>query len=218
MATLPFALNPELTAQRNKANAQFGAVRAKETQSVDELKAQNLAQKSIQVGDMMPSFLLPNAVQKLISSSELNKGGLVINFYRGSWCPFCNLELNALRKILPQIRSYGADFVAISPETPDNSLTMVQKHNLEFEVLSDTENSLAKQIGIAFEVPNYLVKVYQSFGLNLDEVNGSIKFELPLPATYVIDKTGKVHFAFADEDFTVRAEPSDILKTLQKLA
>ncbi len=212
MAVIPFALNPEL-----QKLATEKPIYPQARQAIAEQKANLLAGQGIQLGDTMPDFELPNAVQKLISSKNLNQNGLVINFYRGSWCPYCNLELNALRKILPQIRHYGADLVAISPETPDNSLTWVQKHRLEFEVLSDTENHLAKQIGIAYEIPNYLVKVFVRFGLDISQHNGSQKFELPLPATYVLDKYGKIRFAFADEDFTVRAEPQAILKTLEQL-
>ena len=176
---IPFALNPNLQELKGKNIKKTSPEnQAKADQFLSELKEKMFAKNGIQVGNKMPNFILPNAVNKPISSAQfLRKGGLVINFYRGEWCPYCNLELSALRRILPQIRAYGADLVAISPETPDNSLTLIQKLHLEFEVLSDTDNQFAKQIGIAFEVPNYLVKVYQGFGLHVNERNNSDKFE-----------------------------------------
>ena len=206
-------------------------------QMINDLKKDNLSDQALKTGSKAPNFealapikqqgvgqrvndfLLPDAMGKFKSLTELMDGkkSLVVNFYRGMWCPFCNLELKALQKLLPKFKESGSDIVAISPQSPDNTLTTVEKRGLDFTVLSDLKNDVAKQFGISFPVPDYLVKVYAGFGLELEQFYDTSKIELPLPATYVIDDTFTIRFAFVQEDFTERANVDDILSVVQEI-
>jgi peroxiredoxin len=150
------------------------------------------------------------------SSSLLKKGPLVIVFYRGSWCPYCNIQLHTLQERLSEIRAEGGDLVAISPEKPDGSLTLIQKHNLTFEVLSDPNLKVARKFGLVYQLPKDLQKVYLSFGNDLTKVNGTKDWELPLSATYVVDRKGKIIYSFVDADYKKRADSDDILRALKK--
>ena len=141
---------------------------------------------------------------------------MVINFYRGGWCPYCNVELREFQKVLPEIKELGATLIAISPELPDNSLSTKEKNELDFEVLSDQGNKVAKDFGLVFEMADELKKVYDKFGLDIPKFNGDDSWEIPMPATYVIDSDGTVKFSFVDADYTVRAEPSDVIEALKK--
>ncbi|MEM6717142.1 MAG: peroxiredoxin-like family protein, partial [Cyanobacteria bacterium P01_C01_bin.147] len=140
-----------------------------------------------------------------------------IAFYRGGWCPYCNLELKALQNALASIQETGAALVAISPETPDNSLTTQEKNELAFPVLSDLDNQVARQFGLVFQLPASLRPIYDGFGIDLVAYNGNDQFELPIPATYVVQPNGEIVYAFADVDYTKRAEPSDVVNALKAL-
>ncbi|MDQ2177885.1 peroxiredoxin-like family protein [Marinifilum sp. D714] len=183
---------------------------------IQELRDMNFASQGLKVGDTIPMFILNNAKDQKVSSKEiLENNPIVINFYRGGWCPYCNLELRALQQFLPEFENLGTKLIAISPEKPDNSMSTVEKNELKFEVLTDTDNKLARDFGIVFEFPEYLDEAYNGFGLDLKKHNNSKKVELPLPATYVVDQTGTIRYAFADEDYTMRANPEDILEALK---
>ncbi len=186
--------------------------------STKELQEIELSKNAFKKGQTIPSFELTNASGVIIKSVELlRKGPLVISFYRGGWCPYCNMELRALQKVLDQIHDLGAELVAISPETPDNSLTTSEKNTLSFEVLSDIENIFARQLGLVFQMPEDLREVYHSFNLDVQKHNGNDDYELPMPATYVIDTGGKIILDFVPEDYTHRLEPEDVLKALRSL-
>ena len=125
---------------------------------IEDLKIRKIENDALKVGDKMPSFILPDANGKEISSDELlDNGTLIISFYRGGWCPYCNLELRALQNLLPEFEKYNANLVAISPEKPDNSLSTQEKNELKFPVLSDINNLVAKSMGLVFEVPKEVV-------------------------------------------------------------
>ncbi len=180
-----------------------------------QLADSGVASQSLKVGDRVPNIVLPNAVGRTVQLEELLKQGpIVLSFYRGSWCPYCNLELRGLQSALPQFEEYGASLVAISPETPDHSLSSVDKHSLTFEVLSDQGNRVARQFGLVFELPLALRPVYEQFGIDVPAHNGDESFELPIPATYVIDPSGIIQFAFVNVDYKQRAEPSDLIAAL----
>jgi len=184
--------------------------------SVNELKAS--PPHKISVGEAAPNFRLTDATGKVISlSNALRNGPVVLNFYRGGWCPFCNLELHALQRSLPKFKELGAQLIAISPEAPDNSLTTIQKHKLEFPVLSDLKCDVANQYGIVYTVPEYLRTTFEKFGLDLKKHNATDKLQLPIPATYVIDTNQVIQFAFANEDFTERADVEEIIKVLKRI-
>lgn len=183
-----------------------------------QLVQSDLAAQSIKRGDQAPSFALPNAVGKTVVLAELLKNGpVVINFYRGAWCPYCNLELHTLQEALPQIQALGAQLVAISPNTPDHSLSSIEKHALTFAVLTDAHNALARQYGLVFTLSEAVRPIYQQIGFDIPAHNGDNTWELPFPATYVVDQTGLVVYSFVDADYTKRAEPATIVAVLQAL-
>lgn len=177
-----------------------------------------IAEKSLKVGEKAPDFDLPNPNGESVNlHSLLEKGPVVLNFYRGGWCPYCNLELNTYQKHLDEINDLGASLVAISPETPDNSLSTAEKNDLKFDVLSDVGNKTANQFGLVFKLPSELHEIYLKFGINIPKFNGDDSWEIPMPGTYVIDKDGTVKYAFADADYTKRADPDEVISKLQEL-
>ena len=187
-------------------------------QANTDLGDSDILEQTLKVGDTIADFTLPNATGQPVSIKELlTKGPAVIAFYRGGWCPYCNLELKALQNALASIQETGATLVAISPETPDNSLTTQEKNELAFPVLSDVNNQVARQFGLVFKLPASLLPIYQNFGIDLVAYNGNDHFELPIPATYVVQPNGQIVYAFADVDYTKRAEPSAIVDALKGL-
>ena len=186
--------------------------------SFEKLYASQIAENAIIAGDIAPDFTLPNITGDLVSLYEvLNSGPVVLSFYRGGWCPFCNLELQALQAQLSEFRALGANLIGVSPETPDKSLSAIDKHQLEFEVLSDTGNITARQYGLLFTVYEEMRPLYLKWGLDVPASNGDDSWELPVPATYVIDTDSVVRAAHADKDYTRRMEPAQILATLREL-
>ncbi len=186
-------------------------------QATETLNRSGITERSLKVGDTVPNFTLPNASgQPIQIQTLLAQGPVVISFYRGQWCPFCSLELAALQKALPEIKALNASLVAISPQTPDNTLSTVEKNNLEFEVLSDAGNQVAKQFGIVYQLSEEMREVQKGFGVNLSESNGDASYGLPISATYVVGN-GQIVYAFTDPDFTKRLEPSEILAALKQL-
>jgi len=176
------------------------------------------AEKALNVGDTCPDFELGNAQGVKVSLSEqLKSGPAVISFYRGAWCPYCNLEIHALKNILDGFRQHGAELLAISPQVPDKSLSQINDLNLEFEVLSDIGNEIAKQFGLVFTVSPELRPIYDAFGIDIADHNGDNNFEIPMPATYIVDSDRKIRFGFVSADYTQRLEPSIIIEELQKL-
>jgi peroxiredoxin len=166
-------------------------VKTKMAAATQDLANSDLIDSSLKAGDCIPAFTLPNATGQQVDINELLKSGpVVISFYRGEWCPYCNLELRALQQALPKIQSQGANLVTISPQTPDLSLSTAEKHNLSFEVLSDVGNQVARQFGLVFTLPESLRPIYQAFGIDLPAHNGDQSFELPVPATYVVNTDG----------------------------
>jgi peroxiredoxin len=187
--------------------------------STATLKASGIEQRARGVGDLAPDLTLPDALGQSVHLQALwQRGPLVVIFYRGGWCPYCNLELQAWQQHLPGLVAQGASLVAVSPQTPDNSLTTAEKNTLAYPVLSDSTLAAAEAFGIAFTLHPELVDLYTSFGNDLPELNGNGKWVLPLPATYVIDREGRIVFAHIDADYRERAEPADVLAAVAKLA
>lgn len=177
-----------------------------------DLAATDILKRALKVGDRAPDFSLPDATGRKISLKEtLAHGPAIIVFYRGGWCPYCNLELRAYQRLLPDIRKAGAQLMAISPQTPDASLTTQEKNALAFPVLSDTGNASAKAFGILFDMPEYLSNLYAGFGNDLTKINAAGTWQLPLPATYVIGQDGIILKAFIETDYRVRMEPKEAL-------
>ena len=181
----------------------------------EELIAQHIKNNAQQVGDKVENFTLANHLGKNVELVDLlKKGPVVISFYRGAWCPYCNLELKALNDYLPQFKTKSAQLVAISPQLPDQTLTTAQKNELEFDVLSDVRNKVAQQFGLLFTLDRRIQELYTGFGIDFEQTYGDKTYQLPLPATYVINQNGIITYAFLNEDYTLRAEPSDVMTAL----
>lgn len=187
-------------------------------EATEKLTQSGITINSLKGGDKAPSFSLPAVNGKPVSSIQLlEKGPLIINFYRGGWCPYCNLELKAYQKILPEIKELGAQLVAISPNLPDKSLSTIEKNSLTFEVLSDIENKAAREFGLVFTLDDKLRPIYKQFGINIPEDNGDDSYELPFPATYVVSSDGTIVLAFVDADYTKRLDPAEVVRALKAL-
>jgi peroxiredoxin len=182
------------------------------------LKETGIEQLVPVVGDRFPRFTLPNAMSGAISSEGLlEEGPLVVVFYRGGWCPYCNLELRAYQDVLEKIAELGASLVAISPQLPEESLTTAQKLGLKFETLSDTGNSLAGHLRLAYSLPEAVKDRYRTFGNDLERINGDLSWTLPMPATFVVGTDGLIKSVFARADYGLRQEPEEVLEILAEL-
>lgn len=195
-------LEDQLAAQRERAYASRSPeerkLRSDAMQAIADLK---IAERALGVGDAVPRIILPDATGRAVDVSDLLASGpLVISFYRGGWCPYCNLELRALQSRLPDITAAGANLIAISPQLPDESLSTTEKNDLTFPVLSDHGNVVSHQFRLVHEIT----------------LGGEVA-EVPLPATYVVDTGGIIRFAFTDADFTKRANPDEVVSAVLDL-
>jgi peroxiredoxin len=184
-----------------------------------ELIASGAAQRAVKVGDRAPAFKLPDADGKEVSSAELlTAGPLVVTFYRGFWCPYCNLDLQAIQEALPDIAGRGATVVAISPQTAANSRRSMRDNKLTFAILSDARNDVAAGFGLRFKLPDYLIALYRDgFRNDLAVVNGDASWTLPMPARFVIDRSGTIAYAEVNPDYTRRPDPGELLPTLDRI-
>ncbi len=182
------------------------------------LTADAAAQRALGVGDRAPDFVLPNATGQSVRLSDLLADGpVVLTFYRGAWCPYCNTQLRDYQEALGAIEAAGASLAAVSPQTPDGSVTMQERNRLTFPVLSDVGNQVSRDYGLVFQVDDATRERYEAVGIDLAEANGTDTWELPVPATYVIDPSGVIRFAFVEADYTQRAAPRDVLDALGRL-
>jgi peroxiredoxin len=208
--------------QAERARAEGPPVSA-EHRLVMEAAARDLAaampDPGLHVGDEAPDFSLPNAYGKEVRLRDLlDQGPVVLTFYRGAWCPYCNLQLRGLQEALPAIERGGARLVAVTPQKPDKSRGQVAKEGYRFEVLSDLDDRVMKAYRLYFEVPPELSKVYQQLlSLDLAEYNGEGRYVLPVPATFVIGRDGVIRAAYANVDYRMRMEPAAILSALRAL-
>jgi len=187
--------------------------------ATETLENTGIAQKSPKKGDVLPAFSLPNHQGDDIALANLLKDGpVVVVFYRGGWCPYCNLELAAFQKSLADIKALNASLVAITPELPDASLSTKEKNLLAFDVLTDKNAEYAKSLGLVFTLPEELRPIYLSFGIDVEKHNGNGQFDLPLAATFVIAQDGTIASAFVDTDYTLRQDPSAVIEVLKSLA
>jgi peroxiredoxin len=178
-----------------------------------------LVKNAIQLGDKAPDFKLFNQLgQSVRLYSFLKRGPVVLTWYRGSWCPYCNMHLQYLQRNISIFKELGANLLALSPEKPDNSLNLKEKNELEFQVLTDLDNKVAKDYGIVFKLIDEVSNLYKNtFNLNLEAYNDSGSDELPIPASYVIDQSGIIRYSYVNPDYTQRAEPKDIIEALKSL-
>lgn len=216
-----------MTSLREQTDKKIADGRSKKPEfmkSVDDAIAKakqfNEGKNALELGSIAPSFELPNANNQPVVLSDLLKDGpAVITFYRGSWCPYCNLQLRALQSVLDEIHQLGAKLIAISPEVPDGSMSKSEIQKLNFTVLSDQDSRVGKKFGVAWTVPEVLqehMKVDRQ--LDLAKINNGDGTILPIPATFVLNKEGKVIWRFVDVDYRKRSEPSDIIKALKDIS
>jgi peroxiredoxin len=184
-----------------------------------ELVASGAPSRALKVGDKAPAFTLNDPDGHPVSSLDLlGKGPLIVTFYRGVWCPYCNMDLQALQETLPAFIEAGANVVAISPQTQVNSRKSVRTNALSFPILSDTHNDVAAAFGLRFELPDYLVDLYKMLKNDLPSFNGDPSWTLPMPARFVVAQDGTIVYAEVNPDYTHRPEPESLLQALQKLS
>lgn len=187
---------------------------------IQQLRTGAIQHRMLKVGDKAPAIVLGNAKGETVDvGTLLENGPVIVTFYRGGWCPYCNIELRAFQTVLPRIAAAGASLVAISPEKPDDSLSTAEKNALSFEVLSDIGHTVGRAFGLVYEFTDELRGAYQGFGLDIPAMNGTPgEWALPVSATYVIDSSGTIIYAYTDVDYRDRADPEDVLKVLAKRA
>ncbi len=190
--------------------------------NVMETAAKKLADQmpdpGLPVGSNAPMFELSNAFGKSVTLADmLQQGPVVLTFYRGAWCPFCNLHLHKLQEALPEFQQYGAQLVAISPQKPDKSAEQLKQEGYPFEVLSDLNSDVMKAYQLYFELEPDLLAVYKKFDIDLDEFNGEGRYSLPVPGTFVIDTKGVIRAMQAQTDYKKRMEPVDVLEALKRI-
>jgi len=209
-----------LKKELNKVNESFKKAVPKDMieffdNEIEKLAKSKLSDSILKVGNIIPEFSLKNAVGERVSVYDLlEEGPIILNFYRGSWCPYCNLELAAYQELLPEIHARGAQLVAISPELPDQSLNLIDKHALKYEILTDSYNKVAKAFGLVFELSEEMKKVYDTFGIDLEKSQGNTQSELPIPATFVVNESGKIILGSANIDYRERLEPEEAVSVL----
>lgn len=204
---------------RREAFAKSGSieVKTKYNEGLEAVANSGILEKALNVGDKALNFTLNNQNGEAVTLyNELKKGPVVLTWYRGGWCPYCNINLHFLQERLPEFKKEGATLLALTPELPDQSLNTSEKHQLEFSVLSDVANAIGKQYGVVFKLTKDVAEIYQK-NFDLHAYNGDESDELPLAVAYVIDTNGIVKYAFLDADYRKRAEPNDVLQVLKGL-
>ena len=191
---------------------------AAQSQGFRLMKLAQLAKQAKGVGHSAPDFELPQLRGTLFSlHTQLAQGAVVLNFFPGSWDPYSSLQLSALQQIQPLLHELGATLVAITPQQHRLNLLLEQRVGLTFPLLRDFDNQVARQFGVAVELPEVMIDYLEQLGMDVPEFNQTPHWVLPMPATYVIAPDGEICYSFVDEDFSLRAEPADILSAVQRL-
>uniref|UniRef100_B0T999 thioredoxin-dependent peroxiredoxin n=1 Tax=Caulobacter sp. (strain K31) TaxID=366602 RepID=B0T999_CAUSK len=186
--------------------------------AVAELIASGAPDRALKAGDVAPAFTLPDENGKPVSSKDLlARGPLVVSFYRGVWCPYCNLELAALEAARAEIEARGATLVSISMQTPVNSRKAARNNNVGFSILSDQGGEVTNQYGVRWHAPDYLQEIHKAVGADLTQFNGDDSWNLAMPARYVIGTDGVIVFAEVNADYTQRPDPSELFPVLDRL-
>lgn len=180
---------------------------------------ENRVAPGLAAGEQAPQFVLPNPEGEPVSLSErLAHGPVVLTFFRGDWCPICNLQLRALQRALPDIEGAGASLIAVSPQALSHALTLTEKAELSFDVLSDVEQTVMRDYRLQFTMPQLAKDVYLGIiALDLGKQNADGSWNLPVPGTFIIDQQGIIRERHVTADFTRRMEPDDVLAALDPL-
>lgn len=213
------SLNTELRAYYEARQQQIPAdIREVMDRAAADLATSGQTEQAPAVGEAAPLFTLPAVDGRSVALADaLAQGPVVLTFYRGAWCPYCNMTLRALQAVNDDITARGAQLIAVSPQIPDESLTLAEKHALTFQILSDLGCQTAKLYGLSFDIPQDLSNLYDALGFDLNRVNAGHARTLPLPSTFVIAPDGTITWTFVETDYTKRAEPSDILAALDRI-
>ncbi|MDZ7753103.1 MAG: peroxiredoxin-like family protein [Gammaproteobacteria bacterium] len=209
----------EFQASRRGGSSPLGAADRQVMEEAAQDLARDMPDPGLKPGDVAPDFTLPNARGEQVRlSAMLEDGPVVLVFYRGAWCPYCNLHLNVLHRSLPAIEALGARLVAVTPQQPDKSLGQVEEDGFPFQILSDLDSAVMKDYALYFEVPPALTHVYRErLGLDLEEFNGPGRNVLPVPGTFVIDEDRRIVAASAHTDYRQRMEPAEVIAALRAL-
>jgi peroxiredoxin len=215
MSALKDMIDAYNEAKKERVAAETLATMAQATQ---DLRCSGIESLALKTGDTMPDFELLNQHGKRRRlSGYLAKSPVVLNIYRGGWCPYCNMEMKALHDVLPEIQAHGAQLVAMTPETPDKAMLTAESNAIAIDILSDAGNQIADEMGLVFELPQALRPIYEQFGIDLPACNGDNSFKLPVPATYIVDQDGSIVYHFVNADYTQRLEPEEIIAKLTML-
>lgn len=204
---------------RDQAEQTRGSLRGEEVRgldaALDALAASGVAEAALGLGEIVPDFELPDASGHWLGLTDLLAGGAaVITFYRGAWCPYCNLTLRALQRLLPDLRRAGARVAAISPQPRDMALAQADRNLLEFDLLHDAQNRVARLCGLVYEMPAEWRRYCRGRGIDLARINGTERWELPLAATYLIRADASVAYASVEVDHTRRFDPAALMQAL----
>ena len=187
--------------------------------STQELIDSGQAERALKAGDTVPDFTLTDADNnKVALKGLLAKGPVVLTFYRGVWCPYCNIELKALEAVAEDIRARGATLVAISMQGASDSRKSQKDNGLSFPILTDKNGELAEKFGIRWTLQDYVIPVHSGFGVELPRIHGDGQWNLPMPARYVVDTDGNIAYAEVNPDYTRRPEPADLFPVLDSLS
>lgn len=217
------AAAPGLQSQLDALKASFQTKAKPETlalydDGIRQVAESDVMKTALKVGAAAPDFTLADVKGKTVGlASMLKEGPVVLTWYRGGWCPYCNIQLKAYQDMLPELKAAGGQLVALTPELPDNSLSTAEKDKLTFSVVTDKGNAAAKSYGIAYRLPETLVNAFKG-RLDLPKINGDESWTLPLAATYVVGPDGKIAYAFVGADYTKRAEPAEVLAAVRAAA
>jgi peroxiredoxin len=212
------AFKADLEAGKPPYNVPWSVVEAMH-RATAELKASGQVERAMKVGDKAPAFELRDSDDNVVSSSELlETGPLIVSFYRGVWCPYCNMELQALQGALPEYKKLGASLVAISPQTRPNSRRAARENGLTYPILSDARGEVGAAFGLKFKLPGYLAELYKKAKIDLASFNDDLEWTLPMPARYVIGRSGVILYAEVNADYTCRPEPEELLPALRSVA
>ena len=212
-------LQAELAATRDASRQRVAPERlARIERAIDALRDSGILSTALRVGDHAPALTLSDIHDRPVDLAALwARGTVIVTFYRGGWCPYCNLELRAWQRLLPAVVACGATLVAVSPQSIAHSLSTSADNSLAFRVLSDSSLAAAHAFGIAFAMGRELVELYSQLDIEIPERNGNGRWVLPLPATYVVDRGGRIGYAYVEVDYRLRAEPADVLAVVRGL-
>lgn len=213
MSKLQTSIDEYNAAKKEKMPAEVLDAMARATA---DLKQTGIENQALRKGDLIPDFSLPNQHGEMRRFADfLKESTVVLNIYRGGWCPYCNFEMKALADALPEIEAAGARLIGMAPETPDHALETANRHDIGIEILSDAGNAVSEKLGLVFNLAEELRPIYLGAGLDIPAYNGDDTFSLPVPATYIVGSDGIIQADFVNADYTQRMEPEEIVKALK---